>query len=80
MPGEDSLDISLDAGNTVGTGATSTDSINEFDGNATGDAVNVDGVSYTFPLGGVSVSLLIMEMLVLSSQQLVLRWTNKHTR
>ncbi len=53
--GEDSLDISLDAGNTVGTGATSTDSINEFDGNATGDAVNVDGVSYTFPLGGATV-------------------------
>ena len=52
--GEDSLDISLDAGNTVTTGTT-TDSINEFDGNATGDAVVVDGVSYTFPLGGATV-------------------------
>ena len=56
--GEDSLDISLDAGNTVATAAgvtTSTDSINEFDGNATGDALVVDGVSYTFPLGGATV-------------------------
>ena len=45
--GEDSLDISLDAGNT----STDTLGILEFDGNATGDALNVDGVSYTFPLG-----------------------------
>ena len=43
--GEDSLDISLDAGNANGALA-------EFDTNATGDALNVDGVSYTFPLGG----------------------------
>ena len=45
--GEDSLDISLDAGNTTTTAL----GITEFDGNATGDALNVDGVSYTFPLG-----------------------------
>ena len=44
--GEDSLDISLDAGNAGTTG------IAEFDGNATAtDSVVVDGVSYTFPLG-----------------------------
>ena len=45
--GEDSLDISLDAGNSALTG------IAEFDGNdSTGtDALLVDGVSYTFPLG-----------------------------
>jgi len=43
--GEDSLDISLDAGNANG-------SLAEFDTNATGDALTVDGVSYTFPLGG----------------------------
>ena len=44
--GEDSLDISLDAGNADSAG------IAEFDGNATGgDALVVDGVSYTFPLG-----------------------------
>ena len=45
--GEDSLDISLDAGNTT----TSDLGIVEFDGNATGDKLTVDGVSYTFPLG-----------------------------
>ena len=45
--GEDSLDISLDAGNTT----TSTLGILEFDGNATTDKLTVDGVSYTFPLG-----------------------------
>jgi len=45
--GEDSLDISLDAGNSALTG------IAEFDGNdsAGTDALVVDGVSYTFPLG-----------------------------
>ena len=53
--GEDSLDISLDAGNTVGTGSSSTDSVLEFDGNATGDKLMVDGVSYTFPVGGATV-------------------------
>ena len=45
--GEDSLDISLDAGNT----STTTTSVAEFDGNATGDNLMVDGVSYTFPVG-----------------------------
>ena len=44
--GEDSLDISIDAGNSGTTG------IVEFDGNATTtDFLQVDGVSYTFPLG-----------------------------
>jgi len=52
--GEDSLDISLDAGNSItGTGATT--GVSEFDGNATADALNVDGVSYTFPIGGATV-------------------------
>ncbi len=49
--GEDSLDISLDAGNT----AAATTSVTEFDGNATGDNLMVDGVSYTFPVGGATV-------------------------
>ena len=40
--GEDSLDISLDAGNGGGT---------EFDLNSTSDALKVDGVAYTFPVG-----------------------------
>ena len=44
--GEDSLDISLDAGNSNAAG------IAEFDANATtSDSLIVDGVSYTFPLG-----------------------------
>ena len=44
--GEDSLDISIDGGNASGAG------IAEFDGNATSsDALVVDGVSYTFPVG-----------------------------
>ena len=47
----DNLDISLDAGNSSST----TTGVAEFDGNATGDALTVDGVSYTFPLGGATV-------------------------
>ena len=43
--GEDSLDISIDAGNSGTTG------IAEFDGNGSGDKLMVDGVSYTFPVG-----------------------------
>ena len=43
--GEDSLDISLDAGNGTADG------LDEFDLNETADALNVDGVSYTFPVG-----------------------------
>ncbi len=54
--GEDSLDISLDAGNDNGT-------LTEFDlngpatvsgSNTASDALTVDGVSYTFPLGGAT--------------------------
>ena len=48
--GEDSLDISLDAGNA------GVDGVDEFDGNQTssGDVepLTVDGVAYTFPIGG----------------------------
>ena len=47
--GEDSLDISIDAGNGASTGP-----LGEFDLNGTSDALTVDGVSYTFPLGGVT--------------------------
>ena len=42
--GEDSLDISLDAGNANG-------SLAEFDFNGPDESLTVDGVSYTFPLG-----------------------------
>ena len=43
--GEDSLDISIDAG-TQGAGT-----LDELDLNSSGDSLQVDGVSYTFPLG-----------------------------
>jgi len=46
--GEDSLDISLDAGNGGG-------GVAEFDQNSTSDNLQVDGVSYTFPLAGATV-------------------------
>ena len=47
--GEDSLDISIDAGNASGQGYA------EFDANSTGDTLTVDGVSYTFPVGEATV-------------------------
>ena len=52
----DSLDITIDAGNSktdrdASTLLGATDGVNEADGNVTADALNVDGVSYTFPLG-----------------------------
>jgi len=43
--GEDSLDISIDAGNAGAEGVA------EFDLNSTGDALSIDGVSYSFPVG-----------------------------
>jgi hypothetical protein len=43
--GEDSLDVSIDAG-TSGAGT-----LDELDLNSGGDSLSVDGLSYTFPLG-----------------------------
>ena len=43
--GDDSFDVSIDAGNA------SAGAISEFDGNSTTDALKVDGLSYTFPVG-----------------------------
>ena len=48
--GEDSLAISLDAGNSGGAAT-------EFDLNSTGDSLTVDGVTYTFPVGGAKVQV-----------------------
>ena len=42
--GEDSLDITIDAGNV-------TEGVAELDGNTTGDGLIVDGIAYTFPVG-----------------------------
>ena len=47
--GEDSLDVSIDAGNGAETGP-----LGEFDLNGGSDELTVDGVSYTFPIGGVT--------------------------
>ena len=52
--GEDSLDISIDAGNAPTSSGSSTSPLAEFDQNATGDTLTVDGVSYTFPIGGLT--------------------------
>jgi len=46
--GEDSFDVSLDAGNGG-------NALAEFDQNSTSDTLTVDGVSYTFPLYGATV-------------------------
>ena len=46
--GEDSLDISIDGGNAIAG------PLEEFDLNGTSDALTVDGVSYTFPVGGLT--------------------------
>ena len=54
--GEDSLDVSIDAGNSIKTGATA-GPLSEFDLNDTtggADVLSVDGISYTFPLGGAT--------------------------
>jgi len=48
--GEDSLDVALIGGNAAGT------PVDDFmGGDGTGDAVVLDGISYTFPLGGATV-------------------------
>ena len=50
--GEDSLDISIDAGNASGSAAIAEFDLNGDAGGGAGkDGLTVDGVSYTFPLG-----------------------------
>ena len=43
--GEDSFDVTIDAGQIGANG------VSEFGGDDTNDALNVDGIAYTFPLG-----------------------------
>jgi len=54
--GEDSLDISIDAGNglTSTSKPSTTSALAEFDLNSGGESLTIDGVSYTFPLGGAT--------------------------
>ena len=52
--GEDALDVTIDIGNSTATTARShSAAIMGFQ--ATSDALNVDGITYTFPLGGATV-------------------------
>ena len=44
--GEDSLDLTIETGNSSGSGASAILDMNEM-----GDAMKLDGISYTFPLG-----------------------------
>ncbi len=49
--GEDSLDVSIDAGNAGSTSTTTFLTFDELDLNDNGDGLIVDGISYTFPVG-----------------------------
>jgi len=50
--GEDSLDVSIDAGNAGNaTNGGSLQAFDELDLNDNGDGLTVDGISYTFPVG-----------------------------
>ena len=66
--GEDSLDISLDAGNGIAentaTGVVGT-SLAEFDLNGGSEALTVDGVSYSFPVGD-KMTVLVSECVWIS--------------
>ena len=50
--GEDSLDIAIDAGNSGSTSPLAEFDLNDTTGGS--DALTVDGISYTFPLGGAT--------------------------
>jgi len=50
--GEDSLDVTIDIG---GTDATVTEAASIMGFQATSDALKVDGIAYSFPLGGATV-------------------------
>jgi len=52
--GEDSLDVTIDVGGT-GASATGTEAAQIMGYQKTGDAMVVDGITYTFPVGGATV-------------------------
>ena len=54
--GEDSLSATIDMGNAVATSSLSGTSGMNF--NATTDGLTLDGLTYTFPLGGATVMVL----------------------
>ena len=49
--GEDSLDVSIDAGNGLSTGPLAEFDLNNQHATGGSDVLSVDGISYTFPLG-----------------------------
>ena len=54
--GEDSLDVTIDVGGTGdATDATPTEAATIMGYQATGDAMMVDGITYTFPVGGATL-------------------------
>ena len=55
--GEDSLDVTIDVGGSTGTdiGTKMTEAASIMGFQATSDALVVDGITYTFPLGGATV-------------------------
>jgi len=55
--GEDSLDVTIDVGGSTGSvvGTSITEAASIMDFQATSNALVVDGVTYTFPLGGATV-------------------------
>jgi len=54
--GEDSLDVTIDVGGT-GASATGTEAAQIMGYQKTGDAMVVDGITYSFPVGGATVVL-----------------------
>ena len=52
--GEDSLDVTIDIGGT-GASATGTEAAQIMGYQKTGDKLTVDGITYTFPVGGATV-------------------------
>ena len=55
--GEDSLDVTIDVGGSTGTvvGSSMTEAASIMGFQATSDGLSVDGITYTFPLGGATV-------------------------
>ena len=53
--GEDSLDVTIDVGGTGTAAGSATEAAAIMGYQATGDAMMVDGITYTFPVGGATV-------------------------
>ena len=76
--GEDSLDILSTLEMTTSSGS-STSPLAEFDLNAGSEALTVDGVSYTFPVGGFTALVVITQTEAPKHYSLCLWWSFQHT-